>query len=51
MARSNQKVVPEAKAEDLMSKHLSRGKVQDNEEYDEYERDKIVGVFGGWILR
>lgn len=38
--------VPEAKAEDLMSKHLARGKVEDEEEYETYERDKIVGVFG-----
>ncbi len=38
--------VPEAKAEDLMSRHLARGKVEDAEEYEAYERDKIVGVFG-----
>lgn len=39
-------VVPEAKAEDLMSKHIGRGKVEDTEEYEIYERDKIIGVFG-----
>ena len=37
--------VPEIKAEELMSKHLARGKV-DEDEYSQYERDKIVGVFG-----
>lgn len=39
-------VVPEAKAEDLMSRHLARGMVQDADEYEIYERDKIIGVFG-----
>ena len=38
--------VPEAKAEDLMSKHLARGKIEDSDEYGSYEKDKIVGVFG-----
>jgi hypothetical protein len=38
-------VVPEAKAEDLISRHLMRGRV-DEEEYSMYERDKIIGVFG-----
>lgn len=38
--------VPEVKAEELMSRHLARGKMEDAEEYESYERDKIVGVFG-----
>ncbi len=38
--------VPEAKAEDLMSIHLARGIIEDADEYESYERDKIVGVFG-----
>jgi hypothetical protein len=38
-------VVPEAKAEDLISRHLMHGRV-DEEEYSMYERDKIIGVFG-----
>ena len=37
--------VPELKAEDLMSKHLSRGRVVDLDEYN-YDKDKIIGVFG-----
>ena len=36
--------VPEAKAEDLMSRHLGRGKVVETD--DNYDKDKIVGVFG-----
>ncbi len=36
--------VPEATAEDIMSKHLGRGKVVEVEE--EYNKDQIVGVFG-----
>ena len=36
--------VPEAKAEDLISKHLGRGKVVESEE--SYDKDTIVGVFG-----
>lgn len=38
--------VPEATAEDLMSKHLARGMIEDDEEYQKYDKDKIVGVFG-----
>lgn len=37
--------VPEIKAEGLMSQHIARGKVSEDE-YSGYERDKIVGVFG-----
>ena len=36
--------VPEAKAEDLISKHLGRGKIIETEE--NYDKDTIVGVFG-----
>ena len=36
--------VPEATAEDIMSKHLGRGKVVEVEE--EYNKDTIIGVFG-----
>lgn len=38
--------VPEINAEELMSKHLLRGKLEDDEEYQQYDRDTIVGVFG-----
>lgn len=38
--------VDEASAEDLMSKHLARGNVIDTDDYEEYEKEKIVGVFG-----
>lgn len=38
--------VPEAKAEDLMSKHLYRGPSKDTSAYDIPNKDTIVGVFG-----
>lgn len=38
--------VPEATAEDLMSRHLARGRLKDEDEFKKYERDTIVGVFG-----
>lgn len=38
--------VPEASAEDLMSKHIARGMLINPEDYDEYDKEKIVGVFG-----
>lgn len=38
--------VDEATAEDLISKHLARGTVINTDEYEEYDKDKIVGVFG-----
>ena len=38
--------VPEATAEDLMSKHIGRGRVEDTEEYQHYDKETIVGVFG-----
>ncbi len=36
--------VPVAEAEDLMSKHLARGRMVDFDE--EYDKDQIIGVFG-----
>jgi len=36
--------VPEAHAEDLISKHIARGKIVDFDE--EYDKEKVVGVFG-----
>jgi len=38
--------VPEAKAEDLMSKHLYRGPSKDTSAYEIPNKDTIVGVFG-----
>lgn len=38
--------VPSLKAEDIMSKHLARGVKIDSTSYEEYEKDKIIGVFG-----
>ena len=38
--------VPEAMAEDIMSKHLYRGPNKDASAYGTYDKDKIVGVFG-----
>lgn len=38
--------VPEATAEDLVSKHLSRGLMKDTEEYEQYDKETIIGVFG-----
>ena len=38
--------VPEATAEDIMSKHLYRGPNKDASAYGTYDKDKIVGVFG-----
>lgn len=36
--------VPEAAAEDLISKHIARGRMVEFE--DEYDKDTIIGVFG-----
>ncbi len=36
--------VPEAHAEDIMSKHIARGKMVDFDE--EYDKEQIIGVFG-----
>lgn len=38
--------VEEADAEDLMSRHLSRGNVINTEDYEEYNKERVVGVFG-----
>lgn len=38
--------VDECDAEDLISRHLSRGNVINTEEYEEYNKEKVVGVFG-----
>lgn len=38
--------VPEATAEDLMSKHLVRGRLKNEDEYEKYDKETIVGVFG-----
>lgn len=38
--------VPLIDAEELMSKHLVRNKVSDFEEYQQYDKEKIIGVFG-----
>ncbi len=38
--------VPLANAEDLMSKHLSRGRVVDEDDYEKVDKEKIAGVFG-----
>lgn len=38
--------VPEATAEDLVSKHLTRGILRDSEDFEQYDKEKIVGVFG-----
>lgn len=37
--------VPLATAEDLISRHIARGKPQEDE-YEELDKEKIVGVFG-----
>lgn len=38
--------VPEVNAEDLMSKHLSRGFMKNTEDYEEYDKETLMGVFG-----
>ncbi|MDE5889295.1 MAG: hypothetical protein K2H20_04675 [Bacilli bacterium] len=38
--------VPEAKADDLVSKHLARGIMKDTEDYEQFDKEQIVGVFG-----
>ncbi len=38
--------VPEAKAEDIVSKHLYRGPNKDASQYGTYNKEEIVGVFG-----
>lgn len=38
--------VPEATAEEIKSLHIARGRIDDTSEYDEYDKDKVVGVFG-----
>lgn len=38
--------VPLIDAEELMSRHLVRNKVADFEDYQEYDKEKIIGVFG-----
>ncbi len=38
--------VPEATAEDLMSKHIARGMLINPEDYEEYDKEQIIGVFG-----
>ncbi len=38
--------VPLATAEDLISRHISRGKPEKREDYENVDKDKIVGVFG-----
>lgn len=40
------KEVPEAKAEDIVSRHLYRGPNKDASQYGTYEKDEIIGVFG-----
>lgn len=39
-------MVDEADAEDLISRHLSRGSVINTDDYEEYDKNNIVGVFG-----
>lgn len=38
--------VPEATAEDLMSKHLARGMLINEEDYEELDKEQLIGVFG-----
>ena len=38
--------VPLCTAEDLISRHISRGKPEDDEDYEGVDKNKIVGVFG-----
>lgn len=38
--------VPETSAEDLMSRHLSRGLMKDIDDYEEYDKETLIGVFG-----
>lgn len=38
--------VPEATAEDLVSRHLTRGILKDTEEFEQYDKEQIIGVFG-----
>jgi len=38
--------VPETDAMNLMSKHLSRGLLKDTEDYEQYDKENLVGVFG-----
>lgn len=38
--------VPEATAEEIKSLHVARGILKDTSDYDEYDIDKVIGVFG-----
>ncbi len=38
--------VPETSAEELVSRHLSRGLMKNIDDYEEYDRETLVGVFG-----
>lgn len=38
--------VPVATAEDIMSKHITRGRMKNLEEYENHDKEAIVGVFG-----
>lgn len=38
--------VEEADAEDLISRHLSRGNVINTDDYEEFNKERVVGVFG-----
>lgn len=38
--------VPETSAEELVSRHLSRGLMKNMDDYEEYDRETLVGVFG-----
>lgn len=38
--------VSEATAEDLVSRHLTRGILKDTEEFEQYDKEQIIGVFG-----
>ena len=43
---STNEEVPLATAEDLMSKHIARGKVVNKDDYETIDKEKIAGVFG-----
>lgn len=38
--------VPETSAEELVSRHLSRGLMKNMDDYEEYDRETLIGVFG-----
>lgn len=38
--------VPEASAEDIMSRHITRDRMKNLSEYEQYDKEKVIAVFG-----